>query len=93
MLTSLRMRRLGRQWARLNVGTDAVRAMTQYQLAATELAMACNRNAQGRLTAEHFAQHRDDSLMLMHEAVALIRGRGQLYPPPWVGDSPSAFVP
>lgn len=93
MLTSLRMRRLGRQWARLNVGTDAVRAMTQYQLAATELAMACNRNAQGRLTPEHFAQHRDDSLTLMREAVGLIRGRGQLYPPPWVGDSPSAFVP
>jgi protease PrsW len=92
MLTSLRVRRLGRQWARLNAGIDAKRAMTQYQLAATELAMACNRNAHGRLTPEHFARHRDDSLTLMREAVTLIRERGQLLPPPWVGDDPSAFV-
>ncbi|HEY6791323.1 MAG TPA: PrsW family glutamic-type intramembrane protease [Trebonia sp.] len=92
MLTSLRIRRLGRQWARLNVGIDAMHAMTQYQLAATELAMACNRNAHGRLTPEHFARHRDDSLTLMREAVTLIRGREQLFPPPWVGDGPSAFV-
>jgi RsiW-degrading membrane proteinase PrsW (M82 family) len=92
MLTSLRVRRLGRQWARLNVGIDAMHAMTQYQLAATELAMACNRNAHGRLTPEHFVRHRDDSLALMREAVTLIRGRDQLFPPPWVGDDPSAFV-
>jgi RsiW-degrading membrane proteinase PrsW (M82 family) len=92
MLTSLRIRRLGRQWARLNAGIDAMHAMTQYQLAATELAMACNRNAHGRLTPEHFARHRDDSLTLMREAVTLIRERDQLYPPPWVGDDPSAFV-
>jgi RsiW-degrading membrane proteinase PrsW (M82 family) len=92
MLTSLRVRNLGRQWARLNIGIDAMHAMTQYQLAATELAMACNRNAHGRLTPEHFARHRDDSLTLMREAVTLIRGRDQLFPPPWVGDDPSAFV-
>ena len=92
MLTSLRLRRLGRQWARLNAGIAAKHAMTQYQLAATELAMACNRNAHGRLTPEHFARHRDDSLTLMREAVTLIRERDQLFPPPWVGDDPSAFV-
>jgi RsiW-degrading membrane proteinase PrsW (M82 family) len=93
MLTSLRLRRLGRQWARLNVGLDGMRAMRRYQLAATELAMACNRNVQGRLTPEHFARHRDDSLTLMRESAAAIRERKQLYPPPWVGDVPSAFVP
>jgi RsiW-degrading membrane proteinase PrsW (M82 family) len=93
MLTSLRVRRLGRQWARLNVGLDGMQAMRRYQLAATELAMACNRNAHGRLTPEHFARHRDDSLTLMREAVTSIRERGQLYPPPWVGHGPSAFVP
>jgi len=54
MLASLRLRRLGRQWAKLNVGSAGVRAMIQYQLAATELAMACNRNSQGRLTPERF---------------------------------------
>jgi protease PrsW len=92
MLTSLRLRRLGRQWARLNVGTEGVQAMTRYQLAATELAMACNRNAHGRLTPEHFARHRDDSLLLMRDSSAFIRDRKQLYPPPWVGDDPSVFV-
>jgi RsiW-degrading membrane proteinase PrsW (M82 family) len=93
MLTSLRVRRLGRQWARLNLGPGGLRAMRRYQLAATELAMACNRNAHGRLTPEHFARHRDDSLTLMREAVASIRERKQLFPPPWVGHAPSAFVP
>lgn len=93
MLTSLRLRRLGRQWAKLNIGTDGMQAMRRYQLASTELAMACNRNAHGRLTPDHFARHRDDSLTLMREAVGSIRERGQLFPPPWVGNGPSAFVP
>jgi hypothetical protein len=66
--------------------------MIQYQLAATELAMAGNRNRQGRLTPERFAQHRDDSLSLMRAAVDAIRAHEQLYPPPWVGEAPSAFV-
>lgn len=92
MLGSLRMRRLGREWARLNVGSEGVRAMIQYQLAATELAMACNRNSQGRLTPDGFARHRDDSLALMRAAIEAIRAHDQLYPPPWVGESPSAFV-
>jgi RsiW-degrading membrane proteinase PrsW (M82 family) len=93
MLGSLRMRRLGRQWAKLNIGSYGVRAMTQYQLAATELAMACNRDNQGRLTPEGFARHRDDSLALMRAAAEVIRAHEQLYPPPWVGEAPSAFVP
>jgi protease PrsW len=92
MLASLRLRRLGRQWAKLNVGSAGVRAMIQYQLAATELAMAGNRNRQGRLTPERFAQHRDDCLSLMRAAVEAIRAHEQLYPPPWVGEAPSAFV-
>jgi RsiW-degrading membrane proteinase PrsW (M82 family) len=93
MLGSLRMRRLGRQWAKLNIGPDGVRAMVQYQLAATELAMACNRDSHGRLTPEGFARHRDDSLELMRGAAEVIRAHEQLYPPPWVGEAPSAFVP
>jgi RsiW-degrading membrane proteinase PrsW (M82 family) len=93
MLASLRLRRLGRQWAKLNVGSGGVRAMIQYQLAATELAMACNRNSQGRLTPERFARHRDDSLSLMQAAIGAIRAHEQLYPPPWVGEASSVFVP
>jgi RsiW-degrading membrane proteinase PrsW (M82 family) len=92
MLGSLRLRRLGRHWARLNLGPQGARAMIQYQLAATELAMACNRNSHGRLTPDGFARHRDDSLVLMRDALEVIRAHEQLYPPPWVGESPSAFV-
>jgi RsiW-degrading membrane proteinase PrsW (M82 family) len=93
MLASLRMRRLGRHWARLNLGIDGRRAMAQYQLAATELAMACNRNSFGRTTTEAYIKHRDDSLNLMRAAAAIVRSREQLYPPPWLGpDDLSVFV-
>jgi hypothetical protein len=93
MLASLRMRRLGRQWARLNLGIDGKRAMARYQLAATELAMACNRNSFGRTTEEAYARHRDDSLELMRAAAAIVRCREQLYQPPWIGpDDASVFV-
>src|SRR6516162_4979599 len=87
MLASLRMRRLGRQWARLNVGVVGKRAMAEYQLAATELAMACNRNSLGRTTPEAFARHRDDSLSLMRAAARTVRIREPLYVPPWLGPS------
>ena len=93
MLASLRMRRLGRQWARLNLGIEGKRAMAQYQLAATELAMACNRNNFGRTTEEAYARHRDDSLDLMRAAAAIVRRHEQLYQPPWIGpDDVSVFV-
>jgi hypothetical protein len=93
MLASLRMRRLGRQWARLNLGLDGKRAMAQYQLAATELAMACNRNNFGRTTTEAFVKHRDDSIDLMRAAAAIVRLHEHLYPPPWLGpDDLSVFV-
>ena len=85
MLASLRMRRLGRQWARLNLGIDGKRAMAQYQLAATELAMACRRKSLGQTTEEAYVRHRDDSLTLMRAAAAIVRGQEQLYPPPWIG--------
>lgn len=93
MLASLRLRRLGRQWARLNLGITGRRAMAQYQLAATELAMACNRNSLGRTTAEAYARHRDNSLALMRAAAAMVRDQEQLYPPPWLGPGDfSVFV-
>ncbi len=93
MLASLRLRRRGRQWARLNLGIAARQAMTQYQLAATELAMACRRNSLGQTTEEAYILHRDDSLTLMRAAAEIIRRQEQLYPPPWIApDSPSVFV-
>jgi len=93
MLASLRLRRLGRQWARLNLGLDGMRAMAEYQLAATELAMACNRIRLDRITPETFAQHRDGALSLMRAAAALVRHRKPLSPPPWIPeDGESVFL-
>lgn len=93
MLANLRMRRLGRHWARLNLGIAGRQAMTQYQLAATELAMACHRKSLGQTTDDAYARHRDDSLTLMRAAAEIVRRQEQLYPPPWIApDSPSVFV-
>ena len=93
MLTSLRMRRRGRQWARLNLGIAGMQAMAQYQLAATELAMACHRKSLGQTTDDDYVRHRDDSLTLMRAAAEIVRREEQLYPPPWIApDSPSVFV-
>ena len=78
---------------RQHVGIDGRRAMNQYQLAATELAMACRRNDLGRTAETEFTKHRDDSLTLMRDAAAIVRGYEQLLPPPWIGPSdPSVFV-
>jgi RsiW-degrading membrane proteinase PrsW (M82 family) len=93
MLASLRLRRLGRHWARLNLGLDGRRAMSQYQLAATELAMACRRKSLGQTSQDAYVRHRDDSLTLMRAAAAIVRGQEQLAPPPWIApDAPSVFV-
>ena len=94
MLASLRLRRLGRHWARLNLGIAGRRAMTQYQLAATELAMACQRKSLGQTTEDAYARHRDDSLTLMRAAAEIVRRQEQLYPPPWIGpDDPRSSSP
>jgi RsiW-degrading membrane proteinase PrsW (M82 family) len=94
MLASLRLRRLGRQWARLHFGLVGMRAMSEYQLAATELAMACNRHLDGRTTDEAFELHRDDSLFFMRAAAEVVRERHPPAPPPWIliPNGPSAFL-
>jgi hypothetical protein len=84
MLASLQRRRLGRHWARLHLGAAGIRAMTDYQLAATELAMACNRNRLGRMTADAFARHRDRSVELMRAAAEVVSAGDPLVPPPWI---------
>jgi hypothetical protein len=93
MLTSLRLRRRGRQWARLQLGVAGRQAMTRYQLAATELAAAAHRRSLGQTTEDSYVRHRDDSLTLMRAAAAAIRDQEQLTPPPWIAPgSPSVFV-
>jgi protease PrsW len=93
MLASPRLRRLGRHWARLELGIAGKQAMTQYQLAASELAVACRRKALGQTTEDVYVRHRDDSLSLMRAAAAVVRRQEQLSPPPWIDpDYPSVFV-
>jgi RsiW-degrading membrane proteinase PrsW (M82 family) len=93
MLTSLQLRRRGRQWARLQLGVAGRQAMTRYQLAATELAAAAHRRSLGQTTEDSYVRHRDDSLTLMRAAAAAIRDQEQLTPPPWIAPgSPSVFV-
>lgn len=93
MLASLRLRRLGRQWALLQLGAEGRRAMVKYQLAATELAAACLRRRLGQTTEDYYVNHRDDSLTLMRAAAASVRRRQRLSSPPWIGpNSPSVFV-
>jgi protease PrsW len=65
MLASLHLRRLARQWARLHHGVAGRRAMADYQLAATELALACERQRRGLMPPEVFARRREDMLGLM----------------------------
>jgi hypothetical protein len=56
--------------------------MTDYQLAATELAMACHRNRLGRMTADAFARHRDRSVDLMRTAAEAVSAGDPLIPRP-----------
>jgi protease PrsW len=95
MLASLRWRRQARQWARLHRGLTGARAMSDYQLAATELALACNRADRGLMPLTRFAERRADSLRLMRAALAVFTGGlPRLQQPPWaaVSRGVSAFA-
>jgi RsiW-degrading membrane proteinase PrsW (M82 family) len=93
MLASLRWRRLARQWARLHRGLSGVRAMSDYQLAATELALACNRAGLDLMDPAAFGARRAESLAQMRAAVSVFRDRyPALQPPPWASDTVSAFA-
>jgi RsiW-degrading membrane proteinase PrsW (M82 family) len=93
MLGSLRWRRIARQWARLHCGLGGGRVMADYQLAATELALACNRAKRGLLEPVAFAASRDGSLALMSTAAAALRDRQPAAPQPsWAALGTSAFA-
>jgi protease PrsW len=65
MLSSLRARRAARRRARHTGGTAAARRMTNYQLAATELALFHQRADRGLIDAARFDQRSRDLLTLM----------------------------
>ena len=84
MLSTLRSRREARCWARATGGRPAAAAMTDYQLAATELALAHQRAERGVISAAQFAERSRGLLALMVAArnVCFAHQR-QPRTPPW----------
>jgi len=68
--------------------------MADYQLAATELALACDKQGRGLIPPAVFTRRRQDMLGLMRAAVTVFRERRPLMPhPPWAPYGGSIFVP
>ncbi|XRQ15648.1 PrsW family intramembrane metalloprotease [Actinomadura welshii] len=99
MLGSLPTRRAARRWARLVGGHRAHSAMTDYQLAATELALLHKRADRGVADERWFVARRDALLNLMAVARQAFlrtparRGVDRAAGPPWARQGPSGFLP
>jgi hypothetical protein len=93
MLSSLRDRRLARNWALSTGGLPAATAMGNYQLAATELAMLHEKASRGVLDRAAVAQRQQALLGLMQVARSAFLRR-QPAPPrtPWTGSGTSGFT-
>ena len=84
MLSSLRGRRQARLWARRTGGRTAAHAMTDYQLAATELALCHQRAERGLIGVARFDERRRALLTLMAAARDSFPARpGGPGSPPW----------
>jgi hypothetical protein len=92
MLSSLRGRRRARNWARASGGMAAAAAMSDYQLAATELALLHDKAGRGVVSAPQFLDRQRDLLLLMHAARGALLGRWGGPPgPPWAAPGGSGF--
>jgi RsiW-degrading membrane proteinase PrsW (M82 family) len=92
MLSSLRGRRRARRWAGSTGGRGAARAMGDYQLAATELAMLHPKAGRGVISTEYFRQRQHDLLGLMQVARhSYLRHRPAPPQAPWSA-APSGFA-
>jgi protease PrsW len=94
MLSSMRDRRLARQWARLHCGLAGLREMSEYQLAATELGLLHRRAERDLVDDVSFGRRRDGLLAGMRTATSGLLGRldGPARPP-WAPHGPSCFRP
>ncbi|QFG19982.1 PrsW family intramembrane metalloprotease [Actinomadura sp. WMMB 499] len=99
MLRSIPARRAARRWARAVGGPAAGRAMTDYQLAATELALLHKRADRGVADPRWFTARRDALLNLMALARHAFLRTPQMPRaapaggPPWAPRGPSGFLP
>ncbi len=93
MLGSLRRRRRARAWAMAAAGLPAAEAMSDYQLAATELALLHSKVDHGVVTATEFLDRQHDLVALMHAAREAFLSRRQAPPPaPWASTGGSGFA-
>ncbi|KAA5826093.1 PrsW family intramembrane metalloprotease [Saccharopolyspora hirsuta] len=84
MLGSMSGRRQARHWARTQAGTIGARAMGDYQLAATELALLHAHAEKATIPPDKFFARREAILSLMRMARdAFFRRMPQAPPPPW----------
>ena len=92
MLSTLKERRAARNWARSAGGRPAAGAMTDYQLAATELALVHQRAERGMISGGQFAA-RQQALVLLMSAARDLFFRHQPEPPvpPWAQSGHSGF--
>jgi len=94
MLSTLRSRRRARRWARSAGGRPAATAMSDYQLAATELALLHPKAERGVISEGYFRQRQHDLLGLMNVARQAFLSRGsrrrRRTRTPWTND-PSGF--
>ena len=99
MLSSLRARRQARNWARARGGMAAATAMSDYQLAATELALLHGKAERGVIDNRTFTARQHDLLALMHIARRSFAHRSSastrpVQPhAPWAPPGASAFAP
>jgi RsiW-degrading membrane proteinase PrsW (M82 family) len=95
MLASLPDRRAARRWARVSGGLPAAAAMSDYQLAATELALARAKADRGVIDFNAFAEREYSLLTLMavarHAFTSRLPGGSEVTPAPWSA-SGSAFT-
>jgi hypothetical protein len=92
MLGRIPARRAAREWARSVGGRPATRAMGDYQLAATELALLHRRAARGTIGPAGYGRRHEALLGLMAMArQAFLRTPARPGVPPWAGREPSGF--
>ncbi len=95
MLASLGTRAAARRWARTIGGLPAARAMSDFQLAATELALARAKADRAVIDFNAFAEREHSLLTLMavarHAFTRRIPGGSELTPAPWA-TSATAFT-
>ncbi len=93
MLSSLKERRRARKWALATGGLSAAKAMSDYQLAATELALLHQKARRGVIDHQQFTENQRALLALMQQArSAFLRRQPEPPPTPWAGPGPSGFT-